>query len=289
MPFFVIDARAVFRDTVVRSFLDGYGRGETPNPCLACNREIRWGFLLDHALAVGAEFMATGHYARRRTDAAGRHELLRAVDTHKDQSYVLHVLDQAQLGRALFPLGELTKEQVRQRALDLGLPTATRKDSQDLCFLAGDDYRNFLRRHASEVLRPGEMVTREGAVLGQHAGLASYTIGQRKGLGSVSSIPMYVLAKDVAANRLVVGSSEQLGLRDLTTRRAHWIGGVAPAAALQADVKTRYTARQAAAMLTSLDDGSVRVRFDAPQRDLTAGQAAVFYRDEVVLGGGLIA
>ncbi|HRQ32705.1 MAG TPA: tRNA 2-thiouridine(34) synthase MnmA, partial [Anaerolineales bacterium] len=181
IPFYVIDAKDVFRETVVEYFLEGYARGETPNPCLVCNRKIRWTFLLDHALALGADFMATGHYARVRNEN-GKVELLRAVDRNKDQSYVLHVLDQEKLKHALFPVGEFTKPEIRQIAEKHGLPTASRKDSQDLCFLAGEDYRNFLQRNAAEMLKPGEIVTRDGEAIGSHNGLANYTIGQRKGL-----------------------------------------------------------------------------------------------------------
>ena len=162
IPFYVIDAKDVFKETVVQYFLDGYARGETPNPCLICNRQIRWTFLLNHALALGAEYMATGHYVRRQAVENGRVELLRAVDSSKDQSYVLHVLKQEQLKHALFPVGNYAKLEIRAMAESFGLSTASRKDSQDLCFLAGDDYRNFLQRHASELLTPGEILTTAG-------------------------------------------------------------------------------------------------------------------------------
>src|SRR5512134_3382164 len=200
IPFYVIDAKDVFHDTVVRYFLDGYARGETPNPCLICNRQIRWTFLLDHALALGADFMATGHYARIQKDEDGRIKLLRAVDRSKDQSYVLHVLDQEKLARALFPIGDYPKMEIRAIAEKHGLPTASRPDSQDLCFLAGEDYRNFLQRNAAEILKPGEILTRDGTAVGTHTGLANYTIGQRKGLGVASPVPLYVLGKNAATN-----------------------------------------------------------------------------------------
>ena len=183
IPFYVVDAKDVFRKTVVEYFLDGYARGETPNPCLICNRQIRWEFLLNHALALDAEFMATGHYARKHDDN-DKYQLLRAVDKTKDQSYVLHVLNQEKLKRALFPVGDYTKPEIRKIAESFGLPTASRHDSQDLCFLAGDDYRNFLQRNAAEMLKPGKITRRDGEVVGEHNGLANYTIGQRKGLGS---------------------------------------------------------------------------------------------------------
>ncbi len=190
IPFYVVDAKDVFRKTVVQYFLDGYAAGETPNPCLVCNRTIRWEFLLDRALALGAEHLATGHYARTRKTEDGRIRLLRSVDETKDQSYVLHVLTQDKLQRAFFPVGEYPKSEIRQIAESFGLPTASRADSQDLCFLAGEDYRNFLQRNAPHINQPGDIVTPQGKVLGKHCGLANYTIGQRKGLGIASPVPL---------------------------------------------------------------------------------------------------
>ena len=287
IPFYVVDAKDVFHKTVVQYFLDGYARGETPNPCLICNRQIRWTFLLDHALALGAEFMATGHYVRVQK-AEGNYHLLRAADRNKDQSYVLHVLTQEKLKYALFPVGDYPKPEIRAIAEKYGLPTAARKDSQDLCFLAGDDYRNFLQRNAAGMLVPGQIVTRDGRPLGEHNGLANYTIGQRKGLGVASPVPLYVLGKNAIANTLVVGTQEELGLRELTTRDVNWVSGVAPEGAFRAEVKIRYTAKEATAWVTPLNGGQVHVMFDAPQRDITAGQAAVFYQDDMMIGGGII-
>ncbi len=287
IPFYVLDARGVFRSRVVQYFLDGYAAGQTPNPCLLCNRVIRWKFLLDHALALGAEYMATGHYARRAT-VDGKQQLLRAVDRSKDQSYVLHVLTQETLRHALFPLGEYSKAEVRQMAERLGLPTAWRKDSQDLCFLAGEDYRAFLRRNAPEMLQPGEIVTHEGRVVGRHNGLANYTIGQRKGLGVNMGMPLYVLAKDTSRNALIVGPAEALGRHTLLAAEVNWIAGEAPRRPFRAEVKIRYTAKEAWAEVRPLKGSRAEVRFDAPARDITPGQAAVFYQGEVVLGGGII-
>ncbi|HLF75054.1 MAG TPA: tRNA 2-thiouridine(34) synthase MnmA, partial [Anaerolineales bacterium] len=217
IPFYVVDAKDVFHKTVVQYFLDGYARGETPNPCLVCNRQIRWTFLLEHALALGADCMATGHYVRIQKEA-DRYRLLRAVDRSKDQSYVLHVLDQEKLKRALFPVGDYTKPEIRQIAEKHELPTASRKDSQDLCFLAGEDYRNFLKRNAAGMLVPGEIVTRDGRSVGRHNGLANYTIGQRKGLGVASPAPLYVITKDAARNTLIVGPADELGASELSAR-----------------------------------------------------------------------
>lgn len=288
IPFYVIDAKEVFRETVVQYFLDGYARGETPNPCLICNQQIRWTFLLDHALALGADFMATGHYARVKEDAQGNVQLLRAVDRNKDQSYVLHVLNQDKLRRALFPVGEYTKPEIRQIAEKHGLPTASRKDSQDLCFLAGEDYRNFLQRNAAEMLMAGDIVTRDGKSLGLHTGLANYTIGQRKGLGLASPVPLYVLGKNAADNALIVGTQEELGSQELRARDVNWSSGDAPHELFRAEVKIRYTAKEAEAWVRPIGQDQVQVTFDAPQRDITAGQAAVFFQGDVLIGGGII-
>jgi tRNA-specific 2-thiouridylase len=289
IPFYVVDAKDVFRESVVQYFLDGYAAGVTPNPCLLCNRQIRWTFLLEHALALGADFMATGHYARRRTTDDGQHELLRAIDHSKDQSYVLHVLNQEKLARALFPVGEYPKPEIRKIAESLGLPVYKRPDSQDLCFLAGEDYRNFIQRNAAEMLVPGAIVTRAGETLGQHNGLANYTIGQRKGLGVASPVPLYVLGKDAATNTLVVGEADELGAVELFADDVNWMSGEAPREAFRAEVKIRYTAREAWAQVTPLNGGrQARVRFDAPQRDVTPGQAAVFYDGDLLIGGGII-
>jgi len=288
IPFYVIDARDVFRETVVQYFLDGYARGETPNPCLICNRQIRWTFLLDHALALGADYMATGHHVRIGNDERGKRALLRAVDRSKDQSYVLHVLTQEKLAKALFPVGDYPKTEIRAIAGKYGLPTASRKDSQDLCFLAGEDYRNFLQRHAVEILKPGEILTRDGRSVGQHNGLANYTIGQRKGLGGTSPVPLYVLGKDSGTNTLIVGTQEELGSRELTARDVNWISGETPPGAFRAEVKIRYTAQEAEAWVTPIGGEQAQVRFDAPQRDITAGQAAVFFDGDLLIGGGII-
>ena len=287
IPFYVIDAKDVFRKTVVEYFLDGYARGETPNPCLICNRKIRWIFLLDHALALGADYMATGHYVRIQKAERG-YQLLRAVDRSKDQSYVLHVLAQDKLQHALFPVGDYTKTEIRQIAEKYGLPTASRKDSQDLCFLAGDDYRNFLQRNAAEMLQPGQIVTRTGTVLGEHTGLANYTIGQRKGLGVTSPVPLYVITKDAAHNTLIVGEGHELGSHELIAQEVSWLSGEAPREPIRAEVKIRYTAKEAEAWIEPFGEQQARVRFDAPQRDITAGQAAVFYQNDLMLGGGII-
>jgi tRNA-specific 2-thiouridylase len=233
--------------------------------------------------------MATGHYVRKTTTVGGTHQLLKAVDPSKDQSYVLHVMNQEKLARALFPVGEYPKSEIRKMAEELNLPVYKRPDSQDLCFLAGEDYRNFIQRNAAEMLVPGEIVRRGGERLGQHSGLANYTIGQRKGLGVQSSVPLYVLSKNADTNTLIVGEADELGTDELIAKDVNWPSGEAPMEPFRAEVKIRYTAREAWAQVIPLEDRQqARVRFDAPQRDVTAGQAAVFYNGDLLLGGGII-
>jgi tRNA-specific 2-thiouridylase len=288
IPFYVIDAKDIFRQTVVSYFLDGYAKGETPNPCLVCNRSIRWEYLFNHAMALGADFMSTGHYVRLKAEG-GRINLLKGIDPAKDQSYVLHVLTQEKLAKALFPIGDHPKTKIRQIAESYGLSVAKRPDSQDLCFLAGEDYRGFIQRNQPDMFKPGYIVNREGQVLGQHNGLPNYTIGQRKGLGLSLPDPLYVLAKNAETNTLIVGLAEELGTRELLAFNVNWTSGFIPSEPFQAEVKTRYTAKPAPALVTPYDNGTkATVRFESAQRDITTGQAAVFYVDDVVLGGGLI-
>lgn len=288
IPFYVVDAKEMFYSTVVQSFFDGYARGVTPNPCVICNRRIKWDFLLNHALALGADYLATGHYARKHGTSDGKLQLLRSTDRTKDQSYVLHVLTQEKLAKALFPIGEYLKLEIRKIAGAFDLPTATRSESQDLCFLGGEDYREFLRRNAPQNSRPGPILTREGRTIGEHQGLAYYTIGQRKGLGVASPIPLYVLAKNATTNTLVVGREEELGSQVLITENVNWISGETPKEPFRAEVKTRYTAKESAATVAPIADDQARVSFIKPQRDITPGQAAVFFDEDLVLGGGTI-
>ncbi len=288
IPFYAIDAQAPFKQRVVDFFVDGYATGITPNPCLECNRHIRWAFLLDQALALEADTLATGHYARVR-QVGDRFELLRAVDAHKDQSYVLSVMGQHQLRHARFPLGALTKLEVRGLARELGLPVAERPESQDLCFLADNDYRRFLRDHAAGAITPGPIVRADGTVVGTHQGLPFYTVGQRKGIGVSAPVPLYVLGTRPEDNAVIVGEQAELGADRLTAQRVHWIAGAPPDAALQAEVKIRYKAPPVPAQVIPIGDTAADVVFSQRLRDITPGQAAVFYQGDVCLGGGIIA
>jgi tRNA-specific 2-thiouridylase len=289
IPFYVLDARQVFYDSVVSPFIDDYTHNLTPNPCIYCNRLVRWGYLLKHALAAGVDFLATGHYARINRNPDHTFQLLRGVDPSKDQSYVLHVLTQNQLQHAMFPLGEYTKPVVRQLAHNYGLPVADRPDSQDLCFVGADgDYRQFLIRHAPQALIPGQIVDQHGKVLGHHQGLACYTIGQRKGLHLVSPAPLYVVGKDFHRNLLIVGSRGQCGSNILFAKSTNWIAGEPPNSPFEALIKIRYKALNIPCVVDYLPDDTIQVKFENPVHDITPGQAAVIYNGEVCLGGGII-
>ena len=236
---------------------------------------------------MGAQFLATGHYARIR-DAAGRFQLLRGRDSRKDQSYFLHALDQEQLAHVLFPLGELTKQDVRAIARHAGLPVAEQPESQDICFLSDGDYRRFLVRQVPDIFRPGPIRDTSGRVLGQHQGLPAYTIGQRKGLGITAPEPLYVLAIEPAENALIVGPAKDLGHDECLVDGVHYIDGQKPASAFRAVAQIRYRSRPAPVVVAPQGAGQAHVRFLAPQRDITPGQFLVLYDGEVVLGGGVI-
>jgi tRNA-specific 2-thiouridylase len=288
IPFYVLDTKATFRNTIVEYFIDQHRHGLTPNPCIECNRQIRFTWLLENALALEADYLATGHYARIGRDEHGRYTLLRGVDESKDQSYVLSVMGQHHLAHALFPVGQYPKTEVRQIAARFGLPTASKQDSQDLCFLGDGDYRRFLRDHAPDVFAAGIIRRRDGVVIGEHTGLANYTIGQRKGLGVTSQEPLYVIGMDAAQNALIVGTADELGARELTAKRVNWVSGETPAEPFEAEVKIRYKAKAVPAWVTPLADGRMHVAFDTPLRDITPGQGAIVYQDDRCLGGGII-
>lgn len=288
IPFYAIDAKDIFHEVVVKSFIDDYAQGLTPNPCLVCNRHIKWGFMYERARALGGDFMATGHYARLRKKNAVEVELLKGLDAQKDQSYFLHVLNQEMLQHTLFPLGRYTKAEVRGMARDFNLPMAKRPDSQDLCFVGDGDYREFLRRHAPQVENPGPILSVRGEKLGSHLGLAFYTIGQRKGLGVFAPRPLYVIAKDLAQNALIVGEQEELRQSQLTVRDINWISGATPQQPFRAEVKIRYKANAVWGMVTPEEQNQARVKLEKPLHDITPGQAAVFYDGEICLGGGTI-
>ena len=287
IPFHLLDVRDLFRQVVVESFIAEYAAARTPNPCIPCNREMRFGFLLRWARQQGADFVATGHYARVRR-VGDCYQLLRGRDRAKDQSYVLHALTQEQLAHTLFPLGDLTKEQVRTIARERGLPVADQPESQDVCFLADGDYRRFLAEHAPQAVRPGPILDTSGRVLGRHTGLVNYTIGQRKGIGVAAPHPLYVLALDSAHNALIVGSAAELGREECTVAQVNYVSGEEPSGPFTASAKIRYRHHEVPVTATPLSSERLHARFARPQRDVTPGQYLVLYDGEVVLGGGVI-
>jgi tRNA-specific 2-thiouridylase len=287
VPFYLINAEEVFEARVVDYFVAEYAVGRTPNPCVPCNRFIRFGFLLERALALGVDLLATGHYARVR-DVGGAWQLLRGCDRAKDQSYFLHALSQQQLAHVLFPLGEMTKREVRGVARRHGLPVAEQAESQDLCFLADGDYRRFLARRRPGLSEPGSIRDTSGRVLGRHRGLYAYTVGQRKGLGVTAADPLYVIALDPDENVLIVGTQEDLEASECVIEGVRFVSGEAPAAVFTAMAQIRYRAQPVAAAVTLLPGGGAGVRFAFPQRAVTSGQYLALYDGETVLGGGVI-
>lgn len=286
IPHRVLDLRERFRTAVMDRFVSEYLAGRTPNPCVDCNREIKFGALLDWVLEQGADFLSTGHYARVDR-AEGRWRLLRGADRRKDQSYVLYQLTQRQLSHLLLPLGDHDKPAIRQMVEARGLANARKADSQDICFIPDGDYAAFLAASGAELV-PGDFVDETGRVLGRHRGLPCYTPGQRKGLGVSAGEPVYVLRKEAAGNRIVLGPDSALYTAELTAQRVNWLSVPAPEGPLAVTAKTRYTQREAAATAEVLPDGRLRVTFAEPQRAVTAGQAVVLYVGEAVAGGGTI-
>ena len=289
MKFYVFNETERFARDVMDRFVAEYCAGRTPNPCIDCNRCLKFGALLERALLLGYDYLATGHYARVKLDeASGKYRLLRGRDRSKDQSYVLYQLGQHQLAHLLLPVGEYDKPSIRRSARQAGLINADKSDSQDICFVPDGDYTRFLREYGGVKMIPGDFVDRAGHVLGRHKGLPCYTTGQRKGLGVSAGKHVYVLRKNAQDNTILLGDNEELFTSVLTADRVNWISGETPASPLRVTAKTRYSQTEAAATVHPLPDGRIRVAFDVPQRAITAGQAVVLYDGEQVLGGGTI-
>ena len=283
---YVADFREIFRDKVENYFVEEYLRGRTPNPCVRCNKEIKFGKLFDFAESIGADLLATGHYARINFED-GRFKLKKAVDIKKDQSYVLYNLTPEKLSRIILPLGEFSKEQTRSIAEKLNLPVAHKPDSQEICFVPNDDYKKFIsnKKPSAQALQAGEIISSDGKILGSHNGVANYTIGQRKGLGIAAPQPLYVTKLDVANKKVVVDSNDKLFTKTLTASEPHWI--YKPTLPKNFQAKIRYGSKFAECKVIE-EGNTLKVEFSEPQRAITPGQSIVFYDGDEVLGGAII-
>ena len=307
IPYYVWNYQREFRRHVIDYFLNEYAHGSTPNPCLACNRDLKFRYLLERAQLLGFDYLATGHFVQvDHFDATGAwrpvtpatldtqlgtadtFRMRRSVELAKDQSYVLYMLQQDELARVIFPLGGYSKADVRAMAAARGLATAQKPESMDICFIPDNDYRRFLREEQTEPLRPGPITDRWGNVLGQHNGLPLYTVGQRKGLGITGKAPLYVTELDTARNVLIVGPVEELSRTELVAEGVSFVDGRWPAAELRCGAQIRAHGDPAAAIVEPIEEGRLHVRFDEGQRAVSPGQAIVLYDGDVVLGGGTI-
>lgn len=289
IPYYVLNFHDLFRRTVVQDFCRQYIAGRTPNPCVVCNRVIKFEALLQKARALEADYLATGHYARIGYDeGTGRYTLQKARDRRKDQTYFLYTMTQDQLAHTLMPLGDFTKDEVRQMAADQGLRVAEKPESQEICFVPDDNYRNFLRENVASEIKPGPFLDLAGREIGRHQGIAYYTIGQRRGLGLATGERVYVVDIDPRRNAVVVGPVEELNRTGLVAGDVNLVLKDRLDGPEEVQAQIRYNATPAPATVTPLEDGRVRVDFDAPQRAITPGQAVVFYQGEYLLGGGTI-
>ncbi len=290
MKFYVFNFTEEFGKNVIDEFISSYQRGETPNPCIDCNRTMKFGLLYSKAVELGCDFLVTGHYARVEFDEkTGLYHLKKALNKAKDQSYVLYNLTQEQLAHVKFPLGEFSdKSEVRKLAEQSGLVVASKRDSQDICFVPDGKYADFIADRTGKIPEKGEFVLSDGTVLGEHNGLLNYTIGQRKGLGISYSEPLYVVKKCVKSNKIVLGTEKELYSDTLRARDFNWIIPPKAQEPVEVGVKTRYRAAEFPAKAAALPDGTVEIRFETPQKAICSGQSAVLYCGDTVIGGGII-
>lgn len=287
IPYYVLNFTGPFRKHVIDRFISQYESGLTPNPCIDCNRYLKFEMLYNRAVQLGCDKVVTGHYARIRKGDAG-YELLKGKDESKDQSYVLYQMTQEQLAHTEFPLGEMTKDEVRKKAEKYGFVNADKPDSQDICFVPDGDYVTAIKRLSGKDYPEGDFVDSCGNVLGTHSGIIAYTLGQRKGLGIAAGRPVYVTEIDPERNKVVLGDEEDLYSKTACAGEVNWISGNMPPGPVRCTVKARYRMKEADAIVYPEDGGRVRIEFKEPQRAVTPGQAAVFYDGEKVLGGGVI-
>ncbi len=287
MDFSVLDVREQFKKEVMDQFIASYLNGETPNPCIVCNKKLKFGLFADYAKEIGADYIATGHYARVEK-YGDRYAIKKGADERKDQSYVLYNLTQETLSRLILPLGNMEKAEVRELALEASLKNAEKKESQDICFVPDGDYVGFIERTLGYTTPEGDFVLRDGKVMGRHKGIIRYTIGQHKKLGLGIHTPLYVLEKDAENNRIILGSNEDLFVTTVEARDINWMAIEKPDAPIRALAKIRYKHKEQPAIIEVIGEDRVRVTFDEPQRAATPGQAVVFYDGDTVLGGGTV-
>lgn len=288
IPHYVMDFTEPFERLVIDYFFDEYLHGRTPNPCIACNRHIKFEGLLHKAGELGASYVATGHYARIDRDEAGMYRLRKGADLEKDQSYVLYHLNQRTLGHVLLPVGSFSKSETRRMAEAYHLPVAHKAESQEICFVSRDDYKSYLREKRPECERPGDIIDRAGNVLGRHEGVSFYTVGQRRGLGIAAPHPLYVISLDAEKNLVVVGGADEVHARELIASELNWTMWDQMDRERMVQAKIRYGKREAPALIVPHDAERLRVCFAEPQRAVTPGQSVVFYEKDIVLGGGII-
>ena len=288
IPYYVWNLKEEFKREVIDRFIADYLAGRTPNPCIDCNRYMKFGELYQRAKTLGCDYVATGHYARIEQSEDGLYHLKKGLDPKKDQSYVLYRMTQEQLAHTLFPLGKMEKEETRALAEKNGFLNAAKRDSQDICFVPDGDYAKVLEQYVEKVPPPGEFLDEDGNLLGRHKGIIHYTIGQHKGLGLPTDEPLYVKRICPEDNTVILCKSDSLFSCEATARDMNWISGSAPENAFSCLVKIRYRHKEEPAIVTPLEDGRIKILFATPQRAITPGQSAVFYDGDVVLGGGFI-